>query len=334
MFCPKCGANNSVDAGFCDRSWLKSVISVVAVIVMIAITVLSLNGCGGSGSASHSSSNENAESSINGDSERPVEVTVKSSLDDYTWDELSGISEEISKEATEEGAIEIAKKYNLVGSDGALNKTQAKTIELSDGTTAAVQIAGFLHDDKTSGDKAGITFIFKDAIGKQKMNEDYDNSGGWKDSLVRSWLAKDGLSLLPQDLRNKIVAVKKETNNAGETQSVSSVTTTTDKLWLFSLTELCGTEPAGALDWANGDTYNSILNAEGSEYKLFRDCNVKARESNKVLIKSFDGSEVDWWSRSPFPNSTNCFGGVGTSGDPGYSYAAKYSYGVVPGFCI
>ena len=72
------------------------------------------------------------------------------------------------------------KKYNLCTPDGKLDGTQVKNVTLFDGTTTQVQIAGFAHDDKTVGSgKAGITFIFKDAVAEHSMNNSRTNAGGW-----------------------------------------------------------------------------------------------------------------------------------------------------------
>lgn len=309
-----------------SKRQMKIVALVVVTIAVVAIALFSLGGCGGTGAASDSSANESEESTASDDVTFSVEVTIKPSVNDYTWDELSQISEEIGDTASEDAAMEIAKSYNLVGPDGKLDGSQAKSITLSDGTATEVQIAGFLHDEKTGGGKAGITFIFKDVIAKHDMkaptgNVSGRNTGGWEGSQVRSWLASSGLAMLPQDLSSKVVAVDKKTNNVGETEDVSSVTTTSDKLWLFSFVELVGS------------AQNNVLAAEGSEYKLFKDCNVVSKGRNSILSKSSTGAS-EWWERSPDPESEVAFYDVDYYGGPDHSYPASNSIGVVPGFCI
>lgn len=320
---------------------MSIVIPVVVIVAIIAIAVLSLSGCGGSsaGSSSAESSSSNA-----------TEPAPIKTVDDYSWEELSEISAEISNETTEEGAIEIAKKYNLVNSDGKLDGSQTKEIQLSDGSIATVQIAGFLHDDKTGGGKAGITFIFQDVIARHDMNPtmpydpingsigaevyENDNSGGWERSAMRSWLSIDGLSLLPEDLADRIVVIDKKTNNVGKSESVASVTTTSDKLWLYSACELAGKSRPHSYssNYAKRDTFDEIINAEGVQYKLFRDCDVNANASNEILTKNYDGSPLYWWTRSADPETGGdfyeCNGHVFGSGN------ASDSDGVVPGFCI
>ena len=97
---------------------------------------------------------------------------MKSAVEAYTWDELSQISAEIGAAGDEAAAIEVAKKYNLCTPEGKLDGTQVKSVTLADGTQTTVQIVGFAHDDKTSGGKAGITFIFGDCVGEAPMNSD------------------------------------------------------------------------------------------------------------------------------------------------------------------
>ena len=257
-------------------------------------------------------------------------VAVKGSVDEYSWAELSKISQEIGQAGSESAAIEVAKKYNLCTPDGRLDGTQTKTVTLSDGTTAQVQICGFAHDDKSDGSgKAGITFIFKDAVAEHSMNGSGYNSGGWEASEMRSWLNSGLKGQLPSDLQAVIVPVGKRTNNVGETTSASSVTVTSDALWLFSARELCGD-----IDWYSDQSYNSVLNAEGAQYKLFRDMNVDSYNGNAILTKNFHGSSCNWWERSANPSYSSNFLDVYSYGGPNSFDYAAYSYGVVPGFCI
>ena len=256
---------------------------------------------------------------------------VKKSVDEYTWDELSAISEEIAAAADEDAAIEIAKKYNLTTDDGKLDGTQVKSIELSNGETAEVQIVGFRHDDKTSGGKVGITFIFKDAIIERPMNSTDSNAGGWQSSQMRTWLASEGIEMLPVDLSDKIAEVDKASNNVGMATSISAVTLTSDKLWLFSATELCG-----PIDWwmSSNQYCNDIQSAEGTEYKLFRDQAVDSISGNEILKKTLNGDPCRWGERSASPYVPNRFGLVSADGDPGSGIGPLNSRAVVPGFCI
>ena len=341
MFYSKCASNISDNAGAgvttaSPKPWMRIAACAVATIAAIAIALFSLSGCGGGDASSGSSASKSAGSSASKDAEPSVEDLIKPTVNDYTWEELSKISEEIAKASDESAAIEIAKKHNLATEDGKLDGTQTKTVQLTDGTTATVQIAGFLHDDKTGGGKAGITFIFKDAIAEHDMNPDRNpygpgtftgsNAGGWEGSAMRSWLSTEGISMLPSDLTDKIVAVDKKTNNVGRTEDVSSVTKTSDKFWLFSPVETYGT--VEETYWAD-----EIYNAQGAEYKLFKDCNVGLKHDYHFLVDGFDVPEGSWWLRSP-----DCWNGQDFRFVSSYGWDnlndAYNPYGVVPGFCI
>lgn len=256
-------------------------------------------------------------------------ATVKSAVEAYTWDELAQISDEIGAAGDEAAAIEVAKKYNLCTPEGKLDGTQVKLVTLTNNMTVPVQIVGFAHDDKTAGGKAGITFMFGDAIAEAPMNQTDTNAGGWEASQMRAYLNGDGMALLPEDLKKVVAPVDKLTNNVGETQDVSAVTTTSDSLWLLSAAELCG-----SIDWYSDPSYNAVLNAEGFEYQLFRDTAVDSSNANDILVKNYQNSPYYWWERSPRPNRSDYFRSVGSAGNPDYIDFASISYGVVPGFCL
>lgn len=261
-------------------------------------------------------------------------ATVKSAVEAYTWDELSRISDEIGAAGDEAAAIEVAKKYNLCTPEGKLDGTQVKLVTLTNNMTVPVQIVGFAHDDKTAGGKAGITFIFGDAITEAPMNPSDTNAGGWEASQLRAYLNSDGMALLPEDLQKVVAPVDKLTNNVGETQDVSSVTTTSDSLWLLSFAELAGPIPASEL-WGGGYEWAAaIFSAEGSRYKLFSDMNVNWNNDNSILVKNYQNSPYAWWERSPNPDYSAGFQLVSSVGYPYGNDVASLSIGVVPGFCL
>ena len=264
------------------------------------------------------------------EAQAPEPEPVVSALESYTWDELSQISAEIAAAENEEAAIEVAKQYELCTPDGRLDGTQVKSVMLSDGTQTTVQIVGFAHDNKTEGGKAGITFIFGDCITEQPMNLSDTNEGGWKDSHMRSWLASEIMGRLPEDLSKNIVAVDKLSNNGGNTSRTVSVTATSDKLWLFSLVELCG-----HVNHTNGGWSNDEHNKEGSGYKLFRDMGVLEDNANEILVRHLKGDSVSWSERSSALGGKPIrFEVVMKDGQPCSIGEASKSRGVVPGFCI
>lgn len=253
--------------------------------------------------------------------------STKQSANDYSWEELSKISSIISEASSETEAIDIARKYNLVNKNGELDGTQSKNITLSDGTVAQVQIVGVWHDVKSDGSgKAGLTFIFCSPIASMGMNPSATNVGGWSSSQIRSWLANEGMSLLPKELTSHICSVLKRTNNVGETRNVSSISTTSDSLWLFSAVELYGTP-------SYSNVYIDIMVKQGKEYLLFQNKETNIGQSNPVLEKIFNGTASSWWIRSPFPSTLDSFRCVSQDGK-GADVVANSSLGVCPGFCL
>lgn len=267
---------------------------------------------------------------------------IKPSLDDYTWEELALISRKIQETSSNKKALEIAETYHLVNSKYSLEDESTKTIRLSDGTQAQVQIVGFKADTLTdNGSPAGITFMFRTPIAMRPVN-DSAASGGWEQSSLRAWLADKGMAMLPDDLRHQIRSVRKLTNNTGGTKDAGSITTTDDKLWLPSMSELCGYQAPET--FAEGYEYLSALySGEGDQYQLYHEQGISGLTTNDAMIRTVDGKKICYWERTP---SADCseeadstyFNRVGKDGDV-FSWATpgnkpdQMTY-VLPGFCI
>lgn len=267
---------------------------------------------------------------------------IKPSLDAYTWEELALISRKIQETSSIENALEIALTYHLVDSNHSLQSENTKTVRLSDGTKAQVQIVGFKADTLTDHDfPAGITFMFRTPIAVRPVN-DSAATGGWEQSSLREWLAGEGMATLPNPLHHQIRSVRKLTNNTGATKDAASITVTDDKLWLPSMSELCGYQAPEA--FAEGFEYLSALySGEGDQYQLYREQGVSGLTANGTMIRTVDDKKICYWERTP---SADCsegadstyFNRVGKDGDvfcwatPGNDPDQK-TY-VLPGFCI
>lgn len=254
---------------------------------------------------------------------------VQTAFAAYSWDELDRIAREMEASGSEEAAFELAKKYRLVNGEGKLTG-DVKPLELADGTASGVQIAGFYHDDKSDGGKAGITFVFASCLPeKLAMNASGYNEGGWAYSDMRLSIEEDAAGLIPAEVGDKAVAVDKLTNNVGASDGDDVISLTSDRFWLFSKTELAG-------ELAESELVNSaVLSQEGSQYQLFSDCGVVDAQDNPVLDKRCNGEYSIWWTRSSVLGLDSGFyvtTMTGSSDD--FSYYADNEYGVVPGFCL
>lgn len=267
---------------------------------------------------------------------------IKPSLDAYTWEELALISRKIQETSSIENALEIALTYHLVDSNHSLQSENTKTVRLSDGTKAQVQIVGFKADTLTDHDfPAGITFMFRTPIAVRPVN-DSAATGGWEQSSLREWLAGEGMATLPNPLHHQIRSVRKLTNNTGATKDAASITVTDDKLWLPSMSELCGHQAPES--FAEGFEYLSALySGEGDQYQLYREQGVSALTANDTMIRTVDGKKICYWERTPSADcsegaDSTLFNRVGKDGDafcwatPGNDPDQK-TY-VLPGFCI
>ena len=178
------------------------------------------------------------------------------------------------------------------------------------GTYVLMQIVAFdrdiLSNDHTS--TAKITWLAKSLSFEFPMNFENVTEGGWADCECRKFLSDTIYEQIPENVRNKIVAVDK-TYTA--TSSSSSTATVSDKLWIPSAREIYG-----------GSSYENT----GVDYTDFFTRNSVRIKHNGLLTNSASY----WWLRSV--NSSTHFRIVNTSGNVTVNSASS-SYGVALGFC-
>lgn len=277
--------------------------------------------------AETTSEEDAADASTDEDAEDTTdEPTVRAAVEDYSWEELSQISQLISSAESDEEALEIAENYNLCTSDGLLDGTQTKELTLSDGTSVTMQVAGFNHDELADGSGvAGITFVSRGIVATRQMNSTNTTAGGWRDSSLREWMNSDLVDLLPDDVAAVVAPVIKYTNSVGATSDTSSVVGTEDTLWTLSYAEICGDMDV------DSDPRDAVFNAEGSQYQLFSDLDVSWDAPNEILqISGVDG----WWERTPDPMDGRYYMNVGADGTPWYAHGPTRELGVVMCFCV
>lgn len=224
----------------------------------------------------------------------------KGRLEDYSWSDIDTISQ-----------AGLAPKYFNVGDE--------KNITLSTGESVTLVILGFSHDllRGSNYDKAGITFGMKHLLATiYPMNSSNTNAGGWESSVMKSSTMATLLSYLPSDLKSAIKTVEK---NASAGSQSTTITTSTDSLFLFSEIEVFGT------------TINSAA-GEGEQYEYFKKF-VPTPSSRIRNLSNGTGSATTWWLRSPRTSNSTSFCGVNGYGTAS-NINASGSRSVTFGFCI
>lgn len=267
---------------------------------------------------------------------------IRSSLDDYTWDQLQEISFKIKAARSNAEARKIAKRYHLLHDDGHIPHPCTKRVTLTNGLEVGAQLVGIRHDELLDGTgKAGLTFMFDAGIAERDAAAQ-PLSAGWADCELREWLDSDGLKLLPNELRALIKSVKKISNNVGAARSASCLSELPATLWLPAMVELCGNQPPESFT-EDFHYLADIYNGEGKEYQLFRELKVSPYTTNEMLVRQWKGKDACWWERTASPDTSESEGTlymnrVGHDGDV-FTYATPASNPnkrtcVIPGFCI
>ena len=248
----------------------------------------------------------------------------------YTWEELSQIAKVISDNyGTEVGQV----NNNTAEVNVSING-KADTLGIGDYTTVngeRVRILGFNHDelaDQTiyggTNAYAGISFEYaKFFTTTARMNASNTSANGWGACELRSTL--NNITINSLENKEYIKQVNKQYiktyNNAG------SVTTSNDKLWLLSCSEI----------WNNGyqsGAYGYAVTKEGEQYKYYRVINANATSKASALIKN---PQLGWWLRSTSYRTSTKFSCVAADGSGYDSDAVRSSsskIGVAPGFAI
>lgn len=231
-----------------------------------------------------------------------VQAAIAKDAKDWTLDEQEAVAKDIAAKGEASPAYSKAK---AVMDAGTIFSTK-----LTNGQTLAYRIVGINHDDLADGSgKAGLTFeATNDAMGRQRMNAEFTNAGGWEKSELRGRLSSGDLwALLPSELQSKVKSVTKMTDNKGG-GSAGTPSATTDKVFLLSATEVWGD-----------------MQSDGTQYEYYK--------SNGVTTSNYSGASSSYyhWTRSVNPSSSTGFRYVSNSGD-WYGTYATYTYYVFPAF--
>ena len=188
------------------------------------------------------------------------------------------------------------------------------------GTNYAFDVIGFNHDTLTTSTaygantktgKAGITFQMHDLFEKfYAMNSSNTNSGGWKNSAMRTSTMATMKSYLPSAWQTVIKPVNKASGTGGG--STSGTETVSDSCFLLAEIEMFGST-----------TYS--VSGEGTQYAYYKAGNSK--------VKNMSGSASHWYERSPMSGYTQDFCMVSKFGDASASNVTLRP-GIAFGFCV
>ena len=169
--------------------------------------------------------------------------TINTNLSTNTWEEIKKVSK----------AGMTAEAGWTIGS--------TKSVRIN-GKNVTATLIGINHD----GDNTTTWMVTTSGgIGSHVINSTKTSNGGWENSEVRQWLNNDVYNTLSEDVKNSIKTVNKISNNTGN--NVTSVSTTSDKLFLLSAIEIGLKEDNSSNHYS--DLTMKIINMEGTTYAFF-----------------------------------------------------------------
>lgn len=267
------------------------------------------------------------------------------SFDEYSWQELSDIAGLIAAAPSDEEGRAVASQHGIEVGD-------TRTLTLGDASVVELCVVGIRADERADGGGvAGLTLMTSPIAVRPFSDE--KNEGGWESSDLRSWLAGEGASLLPDELVSRVVPVLKVTDNAavryGDSGAVEALTTTADALWVPSVSEVCGevdwfaqeygTTPSASSEYVDFRPYDEALSAQGEQYEYFSDAGVDGSGTSGALVMAYGGTACNWWYRTSYPYALEGWEQrmvyqVMSSGYPGMTSGPSEQAGVVVGLCL
>ena len=251
---------------------------------------------------------------------------VSSTLNSNEWDVIRSVSD--AGEGANYWSVGDRKSVVLNGTVGALSLSNLTTYAFIIGFNhnSSVEGSGRIHFQlgKTALSGGSDVALCDSKYGNTgsdaafRMNTSNTNSGGWNNSYMRKTICPAFKNVLPSALKNAIKSVTKYTDNTGNSSAESTVTATTDEIFLLAEYEVFGTI-------ARGNTNES---KKQKQYDYYSAGNSKVKNNH-----SSTSTAVAWWLRSPRSSDSANFVFVFTGGT--VSGAGAYgSRGFAPGFCV
>lgn len=195
-----------------------------------------------------------------------------------------------------------------------------KQITLKNGQTITLRLANNttdLYDYADGSGTTGFVIEFVECFGTQyPMNSASTNDGGWNACYMRTTVMPLILAQLPDEWQEVVATVKIKAANGYD--NGNELVESNDKLFL----------PAEREIFASRDS-----SAQTEWDALTRWQWYAEHDTDADRVKTYNGSAVDWWERSPISGSSYYFCSVDIYGYSG-SDSAVSSSGVAPAFCI
>ena len=212
------------------------------------------------------------------------------------------------------------------GNDAVYHIGDTKTIDMGSLGTHTIRIANKSTPDECknamfSKTACGFVIEFTDIIINKSMFTRDHNYGGWRDSLIRSYLNSDFLNALPSDLSNIIESTYTVSGfGSDDTENFQ----TYDKLFLLSPKEVWGTESTTNI--VESDTGE----ADTRQLDYYKNNGVTTTNYSKA-VKKLNDSAATWLLRTPCRGDNDGYYGVQNNGNWTILGAGR-SYGVSPAF--
>lgn len=187
-----------------------------------------------------------------------------------------------------------------------------KSLDLGSEGIVNMQIVAMNADEKADGTGyAPITWVSEYLLKtSHRMNATNTTLGGWEKTEMRSYLKETVMPLIPDEVRRRIVEVKKYTRNYNDAGTLENNVASTEDVWIPSAREIFG----GTSYETMGVIYDGVFTSTDTRKKM------------KVAATS----ATSWWVRSAY--STTYFRGVGSNGNYNNNLAST-PIGVALGFC-
>lgn len=194
-----------------------------------------------------------------------------------------------------------------------------KLLDLGSEGVVDMQIVGFGTDEKANGNgHAPITWMSKELIAtSHRMNPALSGNeegtgaiGGWEKSEMRSYVKDTVKPLIPDNVRDYIIEVKKYSKTYDNSGSAVNNAETHDDVWIPSCREIFG----GTNYETQGAIYNMVFNSATMRQKM----------------KVNGSSAINWWLRTA--GATVSFRYVNSNGSNTGGYVGNLQ-GIALCFC-